>query len=236
MSKPIVGITTYLTRAAWGVWDLDAALIPAAYVRAVASVGGAPLLVPPGTDVDATLETVDGLVFSGGPDLDPALYGAEAHAETLGIVRERDDFELELMRGALDRDVPMLAICRGSQVLNVLRGGDIEQHVPDRVGTTAHREVPGTFSVHDVTVDAGSRLSAILGDHHDVKSSHHQGFGRVGDGLTVSAQAPDGTVEGLEDPTRRFAVGVLWHPEEGEDLALFAALVTEAAEYRASRE
>ena len=233
--KPIVGITTYLTRAAWGPWDLDAALIPAAYVQAVTRVGGAPLLVPPGTDIAATLEAVDGLVFSGGPDLDPELYGADAHAETYGIVRQRDDFELELMRAALDRDVPMLAICRGSQVLNVLRGGDLEQHVPDRVGTTAHREVPGTFSVHDVAVAAGSRLGAILGDRHDVKSSHHQGFGRVGDGLTVTAEAPDGTVEGLEDPSRRFAVGVLWHPEEGEDLALFEALVAEAAEYRASR-
>jgi putative glutamine amidotransferase len=235
MGKPVVGITTYLTRAAWGAWDLEAALIPAAYVRAVASVGGAPLLVPHGTDVEATLGAVDGLVFSGGPDLDPALYGADAHAETLGIVRERDDFELELMRAALGLDVPMLAICRGSQVLNVLRGGDLEQHVPDRVGTSAHREVPGTFSDHGVSVEAGSRLAAILGDGHEVKSSHHQGFGRVGDGLTVTATAPDGEVEGLEDPTRRFAVGVLWHPEEGEDLALFEALVAEAAEYRAAR-
>jgi putative glutamine amidotransferase len=131
--------------------------------------------------------------------------------------------------------VPMLAICRGSQVLNVVRGGDIEQHVPDRIGSQVHREVPGVFSDHPVEVAPGSRLASILGDGHDVKSSHHQGFGRVGDGLTVSAQAPDGTVEGLEDPTRRFAVGVLWHPEEGEDLALFEALVAEAAAYAVAK-
>lgn len=235
MGKPVVGITTYLTPARWAVWDLEAALIPAAYVRSVSRAGGSPLLVPPGADVETTLGVVDGLVFSGGPDLDPSLYGAEPHAETLGVVRERDDFELALMQAALARDVPILAICRGSQVLNVLRGGDLEQHVPDRVGTEAHREVPGVFSDHGVEVKPGSRLAAILGDGHEVKSSHHQGFGRVGDGLTVTAHAPDGEVEGLEDTTRRFAVGVLWHPEEGEDLALFEALVAEASEYRAAR-
>ena len=235
MGKPVVGITTYLIRAEWAAWDLEAALIPAAYVRAVERAGASPLLVPPGADIETTLDVVDGLVFSGGSDLDPELYGAEAHAETLGVIRERDDFELPLMRAALERDVPMLAICRGSQVLNVVRGGDIEQHVPDRIGSEVHREVPGVFSVHDVEVAPGSRLASILGDRHDVKSSHHQGFGRVGNGLTVTAQAPDGTIEGLEDPSRRFAVGVLWHPEEGEDLALFEALVTEAAEYRAAR-
>ena len=233
--KPIVGLTTYLTRAAWAAWQLDAALLPASYVRSVVGAGGVPLLVPPGADIEGTLGAVDGLVFSGGSDLDPSLYGADAHPETLGVIRERDDFELALMQAALARDVPMLAICRGSQVLNVALGGDLEQHVPDRVGTLLHREVPGVFSDHGVEVEPRSRLAAIIGDGHDVKSSHHQGFGRVGDGLTVSARAPDGTIEALEAPSRRFALGVLWHPEEGEDLALFEALVAEAAEYRAAR-
>ena len=135
MGKPVIGITTYLTRAAWGAWDMDAALIPADYVRAVERAGGAPLLVPPGADLEATLAVVDGLIFSGGSDLDPELYGESAHPETNGVVRERDDFELELMQAALARDLPVLAICRGSQVLNVALGGGIEQHVPDRVGT-----------------------------------------------------------------------------------------------------
>jgi gamma-glutamyl-gamma-aminobutyrate hydrolase PuuD len=234
-SRPVVGITTYLVPAAWGAWNMEAALVPADYVRAVSSAGGAPLLVPPGSSLPETLAVVDALVFTGGSDLDPSLYAAEAHPETGGVVRERDDFELELMRAALERDVPMLAICRGSQVLNVALGGDLEQHVPDRVGTELHREVPGVFSEHDVAVVAGTQLSSILGDRHDVKSHHHQGFGALGSGLREAARAPDGTLEALEAPSRRFTLGVLWHPEAGEDRSLFEALVAEAAAYRASR-
>src|SRR5882762_3356718 len=233
--KPVVGITTYLTRAAFGAWDLDAALVPAEYVRAVTRAGGVPLLVPPGGDVAETLDRLDAVIFSGGSDLDPELYGVEAHAETTGIVRERDDFELGLMQEALARDMPILAICRGSQVLNVALGGDLEQHVPDRVGTNVHKETAGVFAEHDVEVLPQTRLSAILGDRHDVKSHHHQGFGDLGSGLREAARAPDGTVEALEDPTRRFTLGVLWHPEAGEDMALFAALVREAAEYRPTK-
>jgi putative glutamine amidotransferase len=228
VGKPVVGITTYLTRAAWGAWDLDAALVPAAYVRAVVRAGGSPLLVPPGAAVEETLDAVDGMIFSGGSDLDPELYGADAHAETSGVVRERDDFELALMQAALARDLPVLAICRGSQVLNVALGGELEQHVPDRVGADTHKEVTGVFAEHDVAVLPDTRLASILGDRHDVKSHHHQGFGELGTGLRESARAPDGTVEALEDPSRRFTLGVLWHPEEGEDLALFEALVAAA--------
>jgi gamma-glutamyl-gamma-aminobutyrate hydrolase PuuD len=229
VGKPVIGITTYLTPASWGAWNLEAALVPASYVRAVERAGGVPFLIPPGASYEETLDRVDGLVFSGGSDLDPELYDAEAHSETDGVVRERDDFELGLMQAALARDVPLLAICRGSQVLNIALGGDLEQHVPDRVGADTHKEVSGVFADHDVSIDAGTRLGGILGDRHDVKSHHHQGFGRIGEGLNVTAHAPDGTVEGLEDPSRRFTLGVLWHPEEGEDMALFEALVAEAA-------
>ena len=235
MGRPVVGITTYLTRAAWGAWEEEAALVPADYVSAVARAGGAPLLVPPGASVSETLDVVDGIVFSGGSDLDPVLYGADAHPETGGVVRERDDFELELMRAALERDVPILAICRGSQVLNVALGGDLEQHVPDRVGHEQHRAVPGVFSEHGIEVLPGTRLASVLDGHGDVKSHHHQGFGSLAPGLRESARAADGTLEAIEDPTRRFAVGVLWHPEAGEDRALFEALVAEAAAYRSSR-
>jgi putative glutamine amidotransferase len=233
--RPIIGITTYLVPAAWGAWNMEAALVPGDYVRAVAAAGGAPLLVPPGAPPDETLDVVHGLVFSGGSDLDPELYGADAHAETVGIFRERDEFELALMEAALERDVPMLAICRGSQVLNVALGGDLEQHVPDRVGTELHREVPGVFSDHDVEVLEGTRLGSILGDRHDVKSHHHQGFGRLGAGLREAARAPDGTLEALEDPSRRFTLGVLWHPEAGDGRALFEALVAEADSYAQSK-
>jgi putative glutamine amidotransferase len=235
VGKPVVGITTYLTPAAWGAWEQDAALVPAAYVRAVVRAGGAPLLVPPSAAYEETLDAVDGLIFSGGSDLDPELYGEEAHPETDGWVRERDDFELGLMQAALARDVPLLAICRGSQVLNVALGGDLEQHVPDRVQTNVHKETPGVFADHDVAVLPGTKLSSILGRRTDVKSHHHQGYGKLGSDLREAARAPDGTVEALEDPSRRFTLGVLWHPEEGEDLALFEALVREAGEYRATK-
>jgi gamma-glutamyl-gamma-aminobutyrate hydrolase PuuD len=208
---------------------LEAVLVPASYVRAVERAGGVPVLIPPGASYDETLDRVDGLIFSGGSDLDPELYEADTHPETDGVVRERDDFELGLMNAALARDVPLLAICRGSEVLNVALGGDLEQHIPDRTGADTHKETSGVFAEHDVEIDAGTRLGKILGERHDVKSHHHQGFGRVGDGLRVTAHAPDGTPEGLEDPTRRFTLGVLWHPEEGEDMALFEALVAEAS-------
>jgi putative glutamine amidotransferase len=236
VGKPVIGITTYLTPAAWGAWELDAALVPASYVRAVVRAGGAPLLIPPGASYEETLDSVDGLIFSGGSDLDPDLYGEQAHPETNGWVRERDDFELGLMQAALARDVPLLAICRGSQVLNVALGGDLEQHVPDRVQTNVHKETPGVFADHGVDVLPGTKLSSILGDRTDVKSHHHQGYGELGAGLHEAARAPDGTVEALEDPTRRFTLGVLWHPEEGEDLALFEALVREANKYHQAKQ
>jgi gamma-glutamyl-gamma-aminobutyrate hydrolase PuuD len=236
MAKPLIGITTYAERAKWGAWDVPTALLPLTYVASVERAGGRPILIPPSADgVDETLDVLDGIVFSGGADLEPATYGAEPHAETAGTRPERDEAELALMQAALDRNLPMLAICRGMEILNVARGGDLEQHIPDVVGHEEHRETPGIFSEHDVKVDDGSRLAAILGDRTGVKSHHHQGVGRVGDGLVETAWADDGTIEGLEDPSRRFALGVLWHPEEDADAALFRELVAEARRYRDER-
>ena len=233
MAKPLVGITTYVEEASWGSWTLDAALIPYDYVSAVERAGGRALLVPPSVEaVEETLDALDGLLFSGGNDLDPESYGADAHPETNATRPERDRGELALLEGALARDMPMLAVCRGFQVLNVSRGGDLVQHLPDVVGSEQHREVKGIFSEHGVKIDDSSRLGSVLGDRAPVKSHHHQGAGRVGNGLVEVAWADDGTVEGLEDPERRFAVGVLWHPEAGEDQKLFEALVAEARAYR----
>jgi gamma-glutamyl-gamma-aminobutyrate hydrolase PuuD len=185
--------------------------------------------------VDETLAAVDGLIFSGGSDLDPELYGQEPHAETVGVVAARDRAELVLLTAALARDLPVLAICRGSQVLNVALGGDLVQHLPDVVGDERHKHTPGEFADHDVTLEEGTRIGALLGDRAPVKSHHHQGIGRLGNGLRVSAHAEDGAVEAIEDPARRFTLGVLWHPEAGEDLKLFEALVEEAARFRAER-
>jgi putative glutamine amidotransferase len=236
MTRPVVGITTYMVPARFGAWDLESALVPAAYVRAVEAAGARPLLVPPSNDgVAETLDAIDGLVFSGGSDLDPELYGQEAHDATTGVASDRDRAELALLAGALERDLPVLAICRGSQVLNVALGGDLVQHLPEIVGDEKHKHTPGVFSDHDVDLKTGTRVQRILGDRAPVKSHHHQGFGRLGEGLVEAARAEDGTIEALEDPSRRFALGVLWHPEAGEDFALFQALVDEARTYHEER-
>lgn len=236
MSTPLIGITTYAQRARWGVWDLPAALIPLDYVDSVERAGGRAVLLPPSEDgVEETLEVLDGIVFSGGADVDPAHYGAEAHPETDEPQARRDAGELALMKAALARDLPTLAICRGFQLLNVARGGDLVQHLPETVGTDDHKQVPGEFAVHPVEVKEGSRLASIVGDGPAVTSHHHQALGRVGDGLVESAWAADGTLEAVEDPDLRFAVGVQWHPEAGDDDALFEALVEQARDYRASR-
>src|ERR671923_642220 len=235
MAKPLIGITTYVEEARWGHWQATAALIPHAYVRAVECAGGRALLVPPGADgVKETLDALDGLLLSGGNDVDPATYGADSHRRTAGVDPQRDRAELALLEGALARDMPVLAVCRGSQLLNVARGGDLVQHLPDAVGDEKHRETLGVFSDHGVRVDADSRIGALVGERAPVKSHHHQGFGRLGQGLRESAWADDGTLEGIEDPSKRFVLGVLWHPEEGEDASLFEALVASARAYRDS--
>jgi putative glutamine amidotransferase len=235
--KPIIGITTYAQQARWAAWDLPAALVPLDYVTAVERAGGRPLLVPPTDDgVVETLDVLDGIIFSGGADIGPGSYGAEPHPETDSPQTYRDSAELALLTAALDRDLPTLAICRGVQLLNVARGGDLVQHLPEAVGDEKHREVRGAYSEHPVEVKSGTRLAAVLGERQPVvKSSHHQGVGRVGDGLVETAWAEDGTLEGLEDPSRQFAVGVLWHPEAGEDQRLFDALVEEARRFRAEQ-
>jgi putative glutamine amidotransferase len=233
-AKPVIGITTYVEEASWGHWQMPAALIPYDYVRAVERAGGRALLVPPSEDaLEETLDALDGIVFSGGNDMEPSTYGAEQHAETNGTNPARDRGELALLTAALARDMPVLAVCRGFEVLNVARGGDLVQHLPEQVGHEAHRAVKGAFSDHGVRVEESSRLGSVVGASVPVvKSHHHQALGRVGDGLREVAWAEDGTVEGVEDPERRFAVGVLWHPEAGEDAKLFEALVAEARAYR----
>ncbi len=235
--RPLIGITSYAQPASWGAWELPAALVPLHYVDSVEQAGGRALVVPPSTDaVDETLDVFDGIVFSGGIDIDPTAYGADRDPRTDPGQARRDAGELALLERALERDVPTLAICRGFQLLNVLRGGDLVQHLPDAVGHEGHREVLGVFSEHPVDVKDGTRLGSILGSRHEaVKSSHHQGVGRVGEGLVETAWAEDGSLEGLEDPGKRFAVAVLWHPEMDDDKRLFASLVDEALRYRAAR-
>ncbi len=226
VAKPLIGITTYVEPASWGHWQLEAALVPYDYVRAVERAGGRALLVPPDdAGIEEVLDALDGLILSGGNDLTPESYGAEAAAATNGTNPARDRGELALLSGALERDLPVLAICRGVEVLNVVRGGDLVQHLPDVVGHEEHRAVVGDFSEHAVRVDPSSRIEPVRGT---VKSHHHQGLGRIGEGLREVAWAEDGVVEAVEDPTKPFVVGVLWHPEAGEDQRLFQQLVEAA--------
>ncbi len=233
---PVIGITSYVAPARWGAWDMLAALIPLGYVESVEAAGGRPIVLPPMLDgVAETLAIVDGLVFSGGPDLDPAVYGAEQQPETTDTRPERDGAELRLLRAALAEDVPVLGICRGMQLINVVHGGTLVQHLPDVVGHTGHRTKPGHFDLHDVGTAENSRAASILGRRVAVCSAHHQGVATVGEGLVPTAWADDQSVEAVEDPTRSFAVGVLWHPEAGEDLRLFEALVAAARARRLRR-
>jgi putative glutamine amidotransferase len=235
-ARPVVGITTYVAPAKWSYWELEAALVPAQYVEAVERAGGRPLLVPPADEgLEETLDALDGLIFSGGSDLEPDMYGQEPHDETQDVVPERDEAELALLLAALERDMPVLAICRGSQILNVALGGDLIQHLPEVVGDEKHKHTPGVFADHDVELEPGTRIGDLLGDRAPVKSHHHQGFGRLGEGLVQAGRAEDGTIEAVEDPSRRFTLGVLWHPEAGEDVKLFEELVREARDYRASK-
>jgi putative glutamine amidotransferase len=234
--RPVIGITTYAQVASWGVWRLPAALIPLDYVDAVERAGGRPVLIPPSAEgADETLDAVDGIVFSGGADVDPSLYGAAPHPETDSPQARRDAGELALLTAALERDMPVLAVCRGVQLLNVARGGDLVQHLPEKLGHDDHKQVPGTFVEHPVEVKEGTRLAAMIGARSEVTSHHHQGLGRLGDGLVEAAWAADGTLEGVEDPSQRFTVGVQWHPEAADDQRLFESLVAEARDYRSER-
>jgi putative glutamine amidotransferase len=239
-SSPIIGLCTALERARWSVWDVQAVLLPRNYVDAVQAAGAIALLLPPDpaavTDPDRLLDLVDGLLLAGGADMDPAAYGAEPHPETVGMVPERDAFEIALVNRALERDLPFLGICRGMQVMNVARGGTLRQHLPEDYGHEDHRRVLGTFdnSDHDVRLAAGSLVARVAGEEvHGTKSHHHQGVDRVGDGLDVTGWATvDELPEAIESPAHRFALGVQWHPEADETSPVVAALVEEARAYR----
>ncbi|MCI0635564.1 MAG: gamma-glutamyl-gamma-aminobutyrate hydrolase family protein [Actinobacteria bacterium] len=234
--RPLIGITSYAQEASWGAWVLPAALLPLSYVRSVVEAGGRPLLVPPVEDaVEETLDALDGLILSGGADIDPEAYGADPHPETMMTFPDRDRAELELLRAALAREMPVLAICRGMQIMNVLHGGGLHQHLPDLVGHEGHRETPGVFSAHEVRIAPESKVGRLIGEQTHVHSSHHQGLDRVGDGMQAVGWAQDGSIEAIEDPGHRFALGVLWHPEEHEDKRLFEALVAEAREHRKAK-
>jgi anthranilate synthase component 2/putative glutamine amidotransferase len=223
-------VTTYLQTARHGVWEHEAAVLPRTYLDVVVRAGGTPMLLPPLPEVDPDVVGVlDGLVLSGGGDVDPARYGADRHPSTGGTSAVRDATEEALLRAALAADVPVLGVCRGMQVLNVALGGTLVQHLPEVVGHDGHRPEPATFGRTCVRIEQDSLLGRLLGEETDVACYHHQAIGTLAPDLVAVGRADDGTVEAVELRGPRFALGVQWHPEQtGEDLRLFRSLVSAA--------
>ena len=234
---------TALERARWSVWDQPAVLLSRSYVDAVQRAGGLAVLLPPDPQLvqepAQALELIDGLLLAGGADIDPASYGQPAHAETQDTVPERDAFEIALTRAAIERDLPVLGICRGMQLINVALGGTLTQHLPEHLGHQEHRRVLGSFdgSDHDVDVADGTLAMRVIGSaRHGTKSHHHQGVDRVGDGLRISATSPfDGLIEAVELPQRAFVLGVQWHPEADAMSPVVGGLVEAARAHADAR-
>lgn len=225
--RPIIGITTYVEDADWLVWQkLPTTLVPHGYTAGVTEAGGRAVLIPP-DDLDAdVLDALDGLILAGGADIEPARYGAEP-TENLLLRPERDAAEILLLRGALERDMPVLGICRGMQLLAVAAGGSLHQHLPDLLGHDGHRPMPGEYGRHEARFTEGSRIAGLMGDERLIHCYHHQGVADPGT-LTVTGRAEDGVPEAVEDPDRRFVLGVQWHPELTRDARIFGALVAAA--------
>jgi putative glutamine amidotransferase len=233
---PVIGLTTYLDQAQTGIWDVPASFLPAAYFQGVTGAGGVAMLLPP-QPVDSdiagrVLDSVDGLVITGGKDVDPATYGQAAHPATDEPGWQRDAWEFTLLRAALKRRLPVLGICRGAQVVNVALGGTLHQHLPDVLGHSRHQAGNAVFTTLPVRTVPGTRLAALVGESMDARCYHHQAIAELGGGLIVSAWDADGVVEALELPGDGFVLAVQWHPEESlDDLRLFAAIVDAARSY-----
>jgi putative glutamine amidotransferase len=229
-STPVVGLSTYRETAQWGVWRQPADLLPSTYADAVAAAGGVPVLLPPSGQPEAAAAVVarlDALVISGGADVEPARYGAEAHPRTADWRPDRDAWELALLAAADEAGLPVLGICRGHQLMAVYAGGTLDQHTPDLVESDDHSPGIDVFGPIQVSTTPGSRLAGLVGEHTIVACHHHQSV-RDHPGLVLVAHAADGTVEAMERPDKRFWLGVQWHPEEGADHGLLRGLVEAA--------
>jgi putative glutamine amidotransferase len=240
---PLVGVTTYVADAAWASWQRRSSVLPESYFELVAVAGGRPLLLPPlssapggpGAGADEVVAVIDALVLTGGGDVDPATYGETPDPEVSGVDVIRDAGERALLAAALRADMPVLAICRGCQVLNVELGGSLHQHLPDVVGSLTHRSAPMVFGDVDVATVPGTVTESVFGATATVRCSHHQSIRDLGAGLVATAHAADGVIEAAELPSARFVLAVQWHPEEAMDERPFRALVAAAAAYARDR-
>jgi putative glutamine amidotransferase len=234
MSRARIGVTTYQEDASWRGWHRRASLVPRDFLDPLAAAGALPVLLPPdggATDAADLAEWLDGLLLVGGPDIGPANYAGVPGPYTVGVQSERDTWEIALLRAALDAGISILGVCRGMQLLNVVRGGTLCQDI----AAPAHRPVGNRFGAVEVTLDPDRLPGALLGETATVPCYHHQGVGRLGTGLVATGWSRDGTVEAVQLTGRAFAVGVQWHPEAGQDDALFRSLIDEAVAYRAAR-
>lgn len=237
MNAPLIGLTTYREDAAWGVWQQRADLLPTQYARAVEATGGIPLLLPPVGQpgaADAIVARLDGLVVSGGADVDPERYGADPHPRTAGWRRDRDAWELALLDAAEAAGLPVLGVCRGMQLMAVHAGGALEQHTPDVVEHERHSPGGDLFGATTVTTVPGTRVAGLVGAGLTVSCHHHQSV-RSHPGYLPAAYADDGTLEAMEDPQAPFRVAVQWHPETAADVGLLAGLVRAAASHAGRR-
>jgi putative glutamine amidotransferase len=238
-TPPVIGICAVKQRAAWAFWDQTAHLVADTYVSAVQDTGAWALLLPVDTRApDLLLDRIDGLMLIGGADLDPAIYGQEPWDTTETTYRDRDEFELAMTRGALERGLPYLGICRGMQLLNVALGGTINQNLVAGDGSNPHRRIVGTFvgTEHDIDLEPGSRVARATGEEiHEARCHHHQAIDRLGEGLAVTGRARDGVAEAIElEGDERWVLGVQWHPEAGDKLQLFEAFTEAAAQWAGS--
>ncbi|WP_291791722.1 gamma-glutamyl-gamma-aminobutyrate hydrolase family protein [Brevibacterium sp.] len=250
--RPLMGLTTYMQQAAWGVWDAEAVILPAEYVQMVVAAGGVPVLLPPhGTD-PSVLDGLDGLILTGGADVGPERYGAVPHERTQAQPW-RDDHEFALLTAARERGMPVLGICRGLQVINAAFGGTLHQHVPEVLGHSDYQPEPGVYGEVTTRVEPGSRLAFAVGEQVSAPCYHHQSVAEVGAGLVVTARAEDGTVEALEtplpsaeapaagepadsDPAEPWLLAVQWHPEHNvQDVRVVTAAVDAARTYAEQR-
>ena len=250
-ARPIIGVTTYRQDTRWWSWDRDAAVVPGVYLDMVVAAGGWPVLIPPVAEatvvaspgapgvrsegvaavssaVDPVLDAIDGLLVIGGGDLSAVRYGQAPDGRNGGVSHARDELEFQLLDAALDRDLPILAVCRGHQVLNVLMGGSLVQQLPDLLGSAHHQPQAGAFGSVTVVTEPGTHVHRLVGTTAEVLCSHHQAIDALGESLLVAARSDDGVIEAIEVLGRSFVVGVQWHPEEQGDTRLFTGLVTAA--------